>query len=69
MNFDKVLGLGLDEIKLIIPSKKIKELAEKREQLRKIKEWEKADEIRKIIEKSGFLLEDTKKGTIIKPKL
>jgi len=69
LNFDKVLGLGLDEIKLIIPSKKIKELAEKREQLRKIKEWEKADEIRKIIEKSGFLLEDTKRGTIIKPKL
>ena len=69
LNFDKVLGLGLDKIKLIIPSKKIKELAEKREQLRKIKEWEKADEIRKIIEKSGFLLEDTKRGTIIKPKL
>jgi len=69
LNFDKVLGLGLDKIKLIIPSKKIKELTKKREQLRKIKEWAKADEIRKIIEKSGFLLEDTKRGTIIKPKL
>ena len=69
LNFDKVLGLGLDKIKLIIPSKKIKELTKKREQLRRIKEWAKADEIRKIIEKSGFLLEDTKKGTIIKPKL
>ena len=69
LNFDKVLGLGLDKIKLTIPSKKMKELTKKREQLRKIKEWAKADEIRKIIEKSGFLLEDTKKGTIIKPKL
>jgi len=69
LNFDKVLGLGLDKIKLIIPSQKIKELTKKREQLRKIKEWVKADEIRKIIEKSGFLLEDTKGGTIIKPKL
>ena len=68
LNFDKVLGLGLDKIKLIIPPKKIEELAKKREQLRKMKEWAKADEIRKIIEKSGFLLEDTKKGTIIKSK-
>jgi len=69
LNFDKVLGLGLDKIKLTIPSKKIKELTKKREQLRKMKEWAKADAIRKIIEKSGFLIEDTKKGTIIKPKL
>lgn len=68
LNFDKVLGLGLDKIKLVIPSKKIKELTRKREQLRKAKEWKKADKIRKIIEKSGFLLEDTKNGTIIKPK-
>jgi len=69
LRLDKVLGLGLDKIKLVIPPKKIKELAKKREQLRKTGEWAKADEIRKIIEKSGFLLEDTKKGTIIKPKL
>ncbi len=68
LNFDKVLGLGLDKIKLVIPPKKIKELAKEREQLRKMREWAKADKIRKIIEKSGFLLEDTKKGTIIKPK-
>lgn len=69
LRFDKVLGLGLDKIKLVIPPKKIKELAKKREQLRKTNEWTKADEIRKIIEESGFLLEDTKEGTIIKPKL
>ncbi len=69
LNFDKVLGLGLDKIKLVIPPKKIKELAKKREQLREMKEWIKADKIRKTIEKSGFLLEDTKKGTIIKPKI
>ena len=29
LNFDKVLGLGLDKIKLVIPPKKIKELAKK----------------------------------------
>ncbi len=69
LSFDKVLGLGLDKIKLVIPPKKIKELAKKREQLRKMRKWAEADKIRKIIEKSGFLLEDTKKGTIIKPKL
>jgi len=69
LRFDKVFGLGLDKIKLITPPKKIKELAKKREQLRKMRKWAKADKIRKIIEKSGFLLEDTKEGTIIKPKL
>jgi len=69
LRFDKVLGLGLDKIKLVIPPKKIKELIKKREQLRKTSEWAKADKIRQTIEKSGFLLEDTKKGTIIKPKL
>ncbi len=69
LSFDKVLGLGLDKIKLVIPPKKIKELAKKREQLREMRKWAEADKIRKIIEKAGFLLEDTKKGTIIKPKL
>jgi len=68
LKFDKILGLGLDKIKLVIPPKNIKELAKKREELREMKEWIKADKIRKIIEKSGFLLEDTKKGTIIKLK-
>jgi len=68
LSFDKILGLNLDKIKLITPSKQIKELIKKREQLRKTKEWKKADKIRKQIEKSGFLLEDAKKGTIIKPK-
>jgi len=69
LKFDKILGLGLGKIKLITPPKKIKELVKKREQLRKIKEWEKADKIRKIIEKSGFLIEDRKEGVVIKPKL
>jgi len=69
LKFDKVLGLELDKIKLVTPPKKIKELVKKREQLRKTSEWAKADKIRKIIEKSGFLIEDTKKGIIIKPKL
>jgi cysteinyl-tRNA synthetase len=68
LRFDKVLGLGLDKIKFVIPPKKIKELVKKREQLRKMKEWIKADKIRQTIEKSGFLLEDTKKGTIVKLK-
>jgi len=68
LKFDKVLGLGLDKIKLVVPPKRIKELAKKREQLRKTSKWAEADKIRKIIEKSGFLLEDTKEGTIIKPK-
>jgi cysteinyl-tRNA synthetase len=68
MNFDKILGLKLDKIKLTTIPKKIKESAKKREHLRETGKWAEADKIRKNIEESGFLLEDTKKGTIIKPK-
>jgi len=69
LNFDKVLGLRLDEIKLPVAPKKIEELTKEREQLRKMKEWEKADKIRKQIEQLGFSSTDTKNGTVIKPKI
>ena len=67
--FDKIFGLGLKKIKLIIPPKEIQLLNGKREQLRKEKKWKEADEIRKEIEKQGFFLKDTKNGTLIRPKL
>jgi len=66
---DKVLGLGLDKIKkkvLKIPQE-IKDLTAQREKARQEKKWEKADKLRKIIEKKGFTVEDTNKTTKIKP--
>lgn len=67
--FDKVLGLGLAEIKAAAPSARIRALAEKRDQLRKEKKWAEADRIRKTIEKAGFALEDAAATTVIKPKI
>ncbi len=49
----------------ILP-KEVMELIEKREGLRKQKEWDKADEIRKEIEKMGWGVEDSGEKTIIK---
>jgi cysteinyl-tRNA synthetase len=68
LEFDKVLGLGLDKIKpqrMTVPSE-VKKLAKEREEARKKKDWQKADEIRKEIERLGFVVEDTNEGSAIK---
>ncbi|HUW44070.1 MAG TPA: class I tRNA ligase family protein, partial [Bacillota bacterium] len=68
LRFDKVFSLDLDkEEKIKIPDQ-VKKLVREREMLRKKKEWERADEIRKKINKSGFAIEDTEKGVIIKKR-
>jgi len=82
--FDKILGIDLtkahysiiltgvinikDKVKIKKIPKTILKLAQKRKKYRQEKNWEKADEIRKEIEKSGYLIEDTEKGTKIKKK-
>jgi len=65
LDFDKVFGLNLNNIKKQDIPKKIKELVKQREKYRIEKQWGKADEIRKEIEKLGYSVEDTKKGTKI----
>ncbi|HHD92388.1 MAG TPA: cysteine--tRNA ligase, partial [Candidatus Portnoybacteria bacterium] len=61
-DFDQVLGLGLRSLKSENIPDEIKKLALKREKYRQEKNWNKADEIRKEIEKKGYLIEDTEKG-------
>jgi len=51
--------------KQVIPSE-IQKLAEQREQYRKQQNWAKADELRKQIESSGWLLDDTPSGPKLK---
>lgn len=58
LDFDKVLGLGLKDIKHDSIPNEIKMLLEKRKKYRENKEWEKADEIREKIKKLGYQLED-----------
>lgn len=69
LDFDKVLGLGLSDIKNVslIPEP-IKILAQLRDAARKEKNYKKADEIRKEIEEKGYLIEDTSAGVIVRKK-
>lgn len=64
--FDSVLGLNLLEAKEIKIPIEILKLTKKREKLRKIKQWQKADEIRKKIEEMGYKIKDTEKGLEIR---
>ena len=45
------------------------EMANQREDYRKQKEWQKADEIRQKIESLGYFVEDTAEGPKIKIKI
>lgn len=67
LSFDEVLGLKLAEQKEVEISKEVKLLSQKREELKKSGNFEKADELRRQIEKKGYRLEDTKDGILIKP--
>jgi cysteinyl-tRNA synthetase len=59
MSFDEVLGLDLGKVvKTKVTPDEIKNLLEKREQLRKEKNYEEADKIRKQIEDAGFVVKD-----------
>lgn len=64
---NKVFGvLDLKKITKPIPAE-IKKLVKQREVARKNQEWTKSDELRNEIMKKGFLVEDTKDGSIVKP--
>src|SRR3989339_564859 len=66
LEFDKIFGLGLTNLKPVEIPENIKKLAKQREQLRQEKKWGKADEIRKKIEGLGYQIEDTDNGPIFK---
>jgi len=70
LDFDQVLGLRLAEApikKFQVPTE-IQRLVEEREKLRKEEKWQEADKVRKEIEKSGFIIEDTPEGPKVKKK-
>lgn len=71
LDFDKVLGLALDSV--TSPDATIKQdapeeilvLVEQRKQAKNAKDFAKADEIRNLILEKGYLLTDTREGTIV----
>ena len=67
LKFDEVLGLNLinykkEESKL---SDEIQELVNKRNEARKEKNWNESDRIRDILINKGYIVKDSKEGTII----
>ena len=68
LKFDKVFGLDLDKVKEIKVSKELEKLILERRTLREKKDWKKADEIRKKINKLGFIIEDIKGKVVVKKR-
>jgi cysteinyl-tRNA synthetase len=64
---NKVFGLKFAEKEIEIP-KEVKKLAAERLEARKNKDFQKADELRKKIEKMGYLIEDLNNKYKIKKK-
>jgi len=70
LDFDKVLGLNFDklaqdlkrEISFNELPEEIQNLIKEREEVRKNKNWEKADLIRNELEKRGYIIDDTPEG-------
>lgn len=62
LDFDKVLGLGLDKIEVESIPEEVKKLAEERLQARNNKDWAKSDELRDKIKDLGFEINDTEGG-------
>ncbi len=73
LDFDNVLGLRLrshtggHRLKIRIP-KEVRRLVAEREGLRKRQEWVRADQIRAEIQKLGYDVEDTPRGTSIRAR-
>lgn len=63
---DEIFGLDLLKPDKIKVPEKIKNLLEEREKSRKKRDWKKADKIRKKINKLGYIIEDTKKGFVVR---
>ncbi len=66
LDFDKILALGLNNIKELVIPDDVKKLVKDREQARLEKNWTLSDQIRDQISFRGFTIDDTPEGTIIK---
>jgi cysteinyl-tRNA synthetase len=62
LDFDKVFGLGFENIKAEKIPKEVKALVKEREQARQNKDFKKSDELRKEINSLGYEVKDTLEG-------
>lgn len=63
---DEVLGLDLLKKEKIKIPKEVEKLIQERNNARKNKDWKKADELRKKVNKLGYTIDDTSKGSFVK---
>ncbi|MBI4973746.1 cysteine--tRNA ligase [Candidatus Roizmanbacteria bacterium] len=68
LDFDKVLGLKLDEVHEDVIPQEIIDLAEKRKLSKSVKDFKTSDELRRQIEEKGYTVEDVKDGFHLKLK-
>ena len=68
LSWDRILGLGLADIKPIEIPLRVRELAEERAKSREANDFARADEIRAKIESFGFEIRDTETGPKITKK-
>ncbi|MEM3091166.1 MAG: cysteine--tRNA ligase [Candidatus Pacearchaeota archaeon] len=68
LKFDEIFGLDLGKEKKIEIPEEVLNLATEREKLRLKKKFKEADMIRQKINNLGFIIEDNKKGFILKKK-
>ncbi|MBU1204141.1 MAG: cysteine--tRNA ligase [Nanoarchaeota archaeon] len=69
LEFDKIFGLSLKELKSQTPQtipKEIQQLAEQRQKARAQKDFTASDKLRKKLQSLGYTIEDTKKGPFVK---
>jgi cysteinyl-tRNA synthetase len=63
MNYDEVLGLGLDQVdKPEELPEEVKKLAEERQKARAAKDWATSDRLRDEIQELGYVVQDAKEG-------
>lgn len=66
IELDKILGLGVEKVKLVV-SPSVEKLLKQREQSRLLKDFARADRLRQEILHQGFMVEDTKEGPLVYP--
>ena len=70
LDFDRVLGLGLE--KLVSATSDVPDAVQKlvaeREAARKVKNWAESDRLRQEIARLGYVVEDTPQGPRVKPR-
>jgi len=66
--FDRVLGLRIGEVRTEAIPAAVQKLVVTREQARKQKQWQESDRLRAEIQKHGYRVEDTPKGTRVRKR-